>query len=265
MSSNQPDWLDVREAHDHVARSKTLALRFLQHLSPGSRLIDLACGSGSNIRYLLPIGGQSHRWLCVDHDATVLMRALENLSATQVDAQQIDLASDLSQLFRSPFDAVTASAFLDITSAPWLDQFAVAIASVPFLAAMTLSGPVALYPESAADASIQKLLSVHQCSDHGFGPALGPDASKYLSTRLKQLGNAVTTEHSDWILGPTDRDTQRILVNGIAKRMHLLLAKDIGASKMQIDEWSEERNLQIDAGALRMVVPHADLLSLPPR
>lgn len=73
------DWLDLREAIDHRARAATAIER---HLPPRDhwRALDLAGGTGSNLRYLMPrLGGRQHWWL-IDHDPRLLAGAGERLT-----------------------------------------------------------------------------------------------------------------------------------------------------------------------------------------
>ena len=57
METFSADWLALREPADHAARDAGLtgrAAEWLRSLGRPARAIDLACGSGSNVRYLLP-------------------------------------------------------------------------------------------------------------------------------------------------------------------------------------------------------------------
>ncbi len=59
---------------------------FASMLDADTRIIDLACGTGSNFRYLNPKLGARQRWLCIDYDPEVLARAAnsDSLLATSI-------------------------------------------------------------------------------------------------------------------------------------------------------------------------------------
>jgi SAM-dependent methyltransferase len=76
------DWLHQREPFDAAARdgaAPRLALeaRLTAWRPPAGaplRVIDLACGTGANLRWLAPRLGGAQQWLVVDHDAALLER-----------------------------------------------------------------------------------------------------------------------------------------------------------------------------------------------
>jgi SAM-dependent methyltransferase len=76
------DWLHQREPFDAAARdgaAPRLALdaRLTAWRPPAGaplRVIDLACGTGANLRWLAPRLGGAQQWLVVDHDAALLRR-----------------------------------------------------------------------------------------------------------------------------------------------------------------------------------------------
>ncbi|MDP1690523.1 MAG: hypothetical protein Q8L49_00915 [Burkholderiaceae bacterium] len=169
-------WLQQREPFDAAARTAAaarlaLAAR-LAALRPEPatpwRVIDLACGTGANLRWLAPRLGGPQQWLVVDHDAALLQRwpqALESAAGSAADRaldttppmttgpakrgahldaplrlqgpgyaaaivrRQIDLAQHLEALPWHAAHLVTASALLDLASAHWLRRLVAAAAS----------------------------------------------------------------------------------------------------------------------------------------
>src|SRR5438874_8082377 len=61
-------WLALREAADHAARSDRLARAAAGAIRGRTpvRIVDLGCGTGSNLRYLAPRLPPPQRWLLVD-------------------------------------------------------------------------------------------------------------------------------------------------------------------------------------------------------
>jgi SAM-dependent methyltransferase len=258
MSDSPIDWLELREPRDHAARCMELTSEFVDALGAEPRVLDLGCGTGSNFRYLAPKVGRRARWLCVDHDPNMLGRAAALLGDFDVEFQQRDLARELPSLALGPGAAITTSAFLDMTSAPWLDRLAVWCRGRPLLAAMSFDGRLEWQPFAPEDESIRLRWLALRGDDQGFGPPLGPDAANYLAERLRRAGHRVRLATSPWRLGPGDRPLLETMLRGIGRRLRA------ATSGESIDGWLDLRRRQIGAGKMRLTVGHVDLLSLPP-
>ena len=78
MSSFAAAWLARREPFVYAARDDALASAFLAPLAPGSLLVDLAAGTGSNISRLRSLAAEMDlqlAWRHVDNDAALLALA----------------------------------------------------------------------------------------------------------------------------------------------------------------------------------------------
>ena len=81
-------WLALREAADRTARSATLTDRVVARLDSVDpiRFLDLATGTGSNIRYLIDrFPGRHQQWLAIDRSATLLALLPARLAAWGAD------------------------------------------------------------------------------------------------------------------------------------------------------------------------------------
>jgi len=272
-------WLAIREPHDHAARSADLAGRFAAALARPS-LIDLGCGTGSNLRYLVPRIHGPQRWLCVDHDPALLDAARATLTdwgtargwPRRRDDDLLTFAPPDGEIVvgfaladltrdglpdRSNIGGLTGSALLDLTSAAWLTDLASWSWQIPVLMALCFDGRLAFEPEAAEDRTVRERFVAHQRSDKGFGPALGPDAAGYLAARLAARGCEVALEPTDWRLGPEDRPLLAAMLEGIVGAAREI-ARDPG-----LERWAGLRRQQLAAGDLRLTVGHLDLLALP--
>jgi SAM-dependent methyltransferase len=273
-------WLALREPYDHAARSAALAERFAAAVGNAPHLIDLGCGTGSNLRYLAPRIAGPTRWFCVDHDRALLDAAGAALrdwadrrgwsSGGGSDGLAIDrpdgailvrlAAGELARDSLPGSDGVagvSAAALLDLTSAAWLDAFAARCRGAPLLVALSFDGRLVFEPAAEEDDEICRRFIAHQRTDKGFGPALGPDAAAHLAGRLAAAGCAVSLEHADWRLGPADGALLRATVGGI-----LDATRDV-AHDRRLERWATYRGQQLAAGELRLTVGHVDLLALP--
>src|SRR5437763_16368511 len=126
MSGFSADWLALREPADHAARSAALTGAVADALAgvPAPSILDLACGTGSNLRYLTNAFSERTRptkWLLVDYDAALLARIPRS---ADVEARCVDLSTLNDPSMVAGRALVTASALLDLVSDDWLRALA---------------------------------------------------------------------------------------------------------------------------------------------
>src|SRR4051812_49734447 len=83
MSGFSAEWLALREPADHHARNRALVaeLRSVFAGRDTAAIIDLGCGTGSNLRALAASLPRRQSWRLVDRDPALLGAARERLSA----------------------------------------------------------------------------------------------------------------------------------------------------------------------------------------
>ncbi len=280
------DWLALREPFDAAARERSARLlRPLRARRPASgpwRVIDLGCGTGANLRWLVPRLGGPQQWLVVDRDAALLrswsaqpgfrprpggvLQRDDPGGAVQVMRRRADLQTDLAQLPWQAAHLVTASALLDLAGAAWLQRLAdLAVqARTALLFALNVDGRHHWRPADTDDAHVARRFAEHQRRDKGLGPALGPQAAFALAQQLRERGWRVQLARSDWWIHPGDgsgrADTmQRAMADGMARAA----TEQALAEVVRMRAWQQRRLAQAGHGSLR--VGHVDLLALPPR
>ncbi len=265
MGSFNAAWLALREPEDARARAKGLT-RIVADALPRDRpaaILDLAAGTGSNVRYLTPFLRTPSEWLLVDHDPALLAIARERLG-DHVETRVTDLA-DLN--VHAPVvagrDLVTASALLDLVSEAWLRTMlsACAAARALVLFALDYDGRMECAPEESDDGFVRELVNRHQRTDKGFGPALGPDAAQTAVGILQELGYQVVRERSDWVTGPEAAGFQHQLIDGWAEAATEIAPDD----SWRIETWRALRLTHVESGRSRLVVGHEDVAGLPIR
>jgi hypothetical protein len=264
MTAFSAEWLASRAAADSAARSSRLAQLVAQMLSAVDpiRILDLASGTGANVRYLSEFFPARQEWLLVDHDRDLLdhARRLLSSSVSHAEVRQADLRiitdGGAADLF-SGRALVTASALLDLVSGAWLSTLATRCGEngSAVLFALTYDGRMQCTPEEPEDGRIRDLVNQHQRSDKGFGPALGPDAVGQAQHCFTRAGYSVQRERSDWILAPEAAALQRPLIQGWADAA-VEIAPDEAPS---IHAWRARRLAHVDALRSRLVVGHEDL------
>lgn len=282
-------WLRLRELRDWQARSTRLTEAIAAAL-PKDRpvsLLDLATGAGSNLRYLAERLPAAQRWLLVDRSAALIADG-EARTRTWAAARGHTLGPVTGAGFMTGFtiagpafdcrietrvlnlgplddasifagrDLVTASALLDLVSESWLRALAARCraAGANALFTLTYDGRFSCSPPEPEDEQIRALMNRHQHRDKGLGgPAEGPDAAACAARCFAAEGYDVTTETSDWVLGPEDAAMQRTLIDGWAEAAAAVAPDDVDA----IASWQARRLAHVDAGRSCIVVGHRDV------
>ena len=265
MTEFHPDWLALREPYDHAARDDRHTARLGEWLETrsGSQVMDLGCGTGSNLRYLAPRLPQNLSWRLVDHDDTLLteLSRHDGFDVRRHETVRHNL-TDLDGLPLAGCDAVVASALMDLVSAWWFEDLArrCADAGAGLLFALNYNGRMTWSPELPDDRWIETTFNAHQRGPKMFGPGMGPDAMDVMSNVLTAHGYEVSVAQTPWTFGPPDSEIQHELLRGIAEACHELAPREAHRTT----NWSNRRAQVIADGRSSLSVGHGDLLALPP-
>jgi len=264
-------WLALREAADVAARSEALTRQVIDSLPQRQpiHVVDLATGTGSNIRYLMDRLPRPQHWLAVDRSATLLAHLGRRMAGVQgpdvqIETRQSNLGTLEDRTLFAGRQLVTASALLDLVSAGWLRDLAARCqaAGASALFTVTYNGRTSCTPSEPEDALVLELFNQHQRTDKGLGGiAAGPDAPAAAAQGFASAGFIVRLEPSDWVLGPDLRDMQRLLIEGWAHA-----ATEISPQRgADIAAWLARRLAHVDAGRSHITVGHDDLAAIPDR
>ena len=290
MDEALSEWLRRRESADAAARSAALTQAIVDALPAGEplRILDLATGRGSNVRFLTGHLPGSQHWLAVDRSVELLAALGESMGewgaergytvsregqlcsirGTDVECRVGTKQMDLGTLNQPEIFAgrhlVTASALLDLVSESWLVTLVARCREVGAAAIFTISynGRSSCFPDEAEDGQIRDLMNQHQKTDKGLGgPAAGPDAVECARRCFEEAGYCVRREPSNWILTSADAEVQRTLIDGWAQA-----ATEMAPERSRlIESWRARRLAHVDAGCSHLVVGHDDLAAWLPR
>jgi hypothetical protein len=259
VSGFSAEWLALREPVDWRSRSALVTESVANQIrrDRAVRAVDLAAGTGSNMRFLARTLPKTQEWLLLDHDASLLEHARQNADVA-IETRVVDLAHvDELSGFMSGRDLVTASALLDLVSEQWLR----AVCSISHrqrsrvLFALSYDGRMTCSPEEPEDELVRGLVNRHQRTEKSFGRALGPDASARASDILNGLGYEVVRDRSDWVLDREANELQCQLIEGWAAA-----ATEIAPAETElIAGWRRRRIEHVRAGQSSLTVGHEDL------
>lgn len=278
-------WLALREPVDAAARSESLtrAVASATGAHHTVRVLDLATGTGANIRYLMDrLPSRRQYWLALDRSSTLLARLPIRMSQwgtargyevekdvpgcvvrgagleCRVETRQQDVGTfDAAEIFAGR-QVVTASALLDLVSEDWLRSVAAhcRAAGAAALFTITYNGRSSCSPLEPEDDLILDLFNRHQRTDKGCGgPAAGPDATGCVVRSFTEAGYLVHVEPSDWTLGRGAAELQRLLIDGWAEAA-TEIEPDAAST---IADWHIRRLRHVDTGRSRLVVGHDDV------
>lgn len=292
MDDSLSHWLALREPADIRARSATLAraVAYLlrRDIERGPlRLLDLATGTGSNVRYLAERLPVPQHWLLVDQDPALIGEVPARMSAwgaargcemasepegivlrserleCHIRTWRLDLGALEEPGIFSDRHLVTASALLDLVSERWLRALATRCRAAGSTALFTLNynGQSRCEPVEPEDEMVRDLMNRHQrANDKGFGRAAGPDAVEIAERSFEENGYRVRREPSDWVLPPENGALQRELIEGWASA-----ATEIAPEHAPlVRSWLARRLAHVEAGHSRITVSHEDILAWLP-
>lgn len=250
------------------------------------RVVDLAGGTGSNVRFLAEHLPCEQSWVVVDHDPELLARLPAQMQSwcddqgfafdqdasgylihgdrptCHVSTQDADLAVDVERVISDGVHLVTASALLDLVSEQWLDRLVRRCEQIGSAAlfGLTYGGQVRCSPEEPEDALVLGLVNQHQRRDKGFGPALGPDATLRAQDLFRAHGFQVRLDNSDWVLGGRSEALQRALIEGWAEAASATATDGVST----IETWKERRLTHVSDGHSSLTIGHQDMVAWLP-
>jgi hypothetical protein len=265
----EASWLALREPADAAARAGDLVDEIRPGRPAGRRLMihDLACGTGSMLRWLAPQLRAPQHWIVQDLDADLLAALDAAPSVMAGDGSRVTTQvrrGDVTRLNGDELadaDLITCSALLDLLSAEELGRLVGSCATVrcPVLLPLTATGAVQLWPPQPLDELVAAAFNAHQRRTTGGRTLLGPDAADVATREFTALGRDVVIRASPWRLGPATRVlTHAWLTGWLAAACEQ--DPDLAA---QTGSYAQQRLAEATTGHLRVLIHHRDLLVRP--
>ncbi|MCQ1855314.1 class I SAM-dependent methyltransferase [Neorhizobium galegae] len=260
MSGFDRDWLALREPVDGRARDAGLLATAIQSLQSVSAptILDIGCGTGSTFRALSPKLQKPARFRLFDDDQRLLDEA-NRLHGEAIEIVRGDL-NEIEALPLADVGLVTASALFDLCSEQFIRRFVAHISQrgASLYAALNYDGRMRWSKPHPLDETVLANFNAHQLSDKGFGLSLGPRAWATLADCLGESGYTVTTAESPWAMTVSDRDLQRLFLDGMVRAVYEYGQLD----ESELRDWADFRRKMVDREGSLCQVGHQDILAI---
>jgi len=267
MNLVDADWLALRGPADDAARSADLAALAAARLRPGPVVVhDLGSGTGAMMRWLAPRLPGPQTWVLHDGDPAILAQrddapVLDAGGAPVAVETRVEHLEQLAPRAIQGASLVTASALLDVVTLDEARAIVTACVAVgaPALFSLSVTGRVILDPADDDDPVLAAAFDDHQRREADGRRMLGPDASSAVTALFSIAGWEVRVDGTPWRLGP---GRHALIAEWLDGRVVAAVEQrpDVAA---RAAAWHARRAAQLDAGALRAVVHHEDVLAWP--
>ena len=241
------------------------------------RVLELGAGVGTMVARLFDRGCvTAARYTLVDRDGQSLRSAAEHLgrlAGTDVEVQLVeaDAFEWLGTCALPPFDAVVASAFLDLVDVPALLPLVWRrlSAAAPFWFSINFDGETIFVPELAADPAL--LGHYHRTMDervrHGRRAGESRTGRHLLETIPRSGARVTAAGSSDWVVLPVANgsypDDEAYFLHHIVHTIDQALAGSPSQAPTDVPSelasWVAARHAQIDRGQLCYIAHQLDM------
>lgn len=281
MDHATPRYLHAKETVDGRAHSRRVRDRLLEGLPESPRIVEAGCGTGVTVSRLRSWGVDRGAYRGIDASGPIVAharsvrpavcrRAGDEVASTADGWRAADLAcrflvGDALELAGGQFpggtDLVVAQAFLDLVPMEdALDAFDDALAPDGVVyAPITFDGGSRFLPPHPADDAVER--AYHAAIDEV--PGRDCRAGRHLLDRLRERGDLLAADASDWIVRPRDgaypADERYFLGRILSFVAEYLAERPVDGA----DDWLAVRRRQRAAGELTYVAHNYDLLFRP--
>lgn len=264
---SRPAWFALRESADGHARDPRLARRLAGLFidTPTIRVLDLAAGTGANLRAIAPLLGEMQEWTLVENSPTLLEDAAFRIAEWADEARAVgdslvvskgdrhigvsfriaDSARAFETLLARQPDLVTANPMPEMAAPLWAKRFAKAVteSGASLFCPLIANGTAHFTPPHSLDAALSGL---------GAGKASAARTAEILGTALRAEGFTVEKAPSAWQLGAGDGALIAAILDRMAEAAESATPEDRAA-------WRAFHGKGLES----LVIGHDDLFAYP--
>ena len=266
--------VDDRALNQRVLQAFEASVRALAR---PARVLELGAGVGTMVpRLLEPARLTAASYTLVDRDGQSLAAAAAQLGDLSAAVLELDFVEDdvfawLESYAEAPFDAVLASAFLDLVDLRALLPLVWRRLrpGAPFWFSINFDGETIFVPEHAADAEI--LARYHRTMDErvrGGRRAGESRTGRRLLEVVPATGARITAAGgSDWVVWPAAGrypDDEAYFLHHIVHTIDEALAGTASLDPRTVASWVAARHAQIDGAELSYIAHQLDIAGHAP-
>jgi len=265
--------VDDRALNHGVLEAFDAALRAI---SRPLRVLELGAGVGTMVPRLLDRGLMAARYTLVDRDARSLAAAAADLGRISGQRVELDFVEDdvfdwLGASAEPPFDAVLASAFLDLVDVRELLPliWRRLRPGAPFWFSINFDGETIFVPELAGDTEI--LARYHRTMDERVrnGRRAGESRTgRRLLEVIPASGARITAAgSSDWVVWPEGGrypGDEAYFLHHIVHTIDEALSAEASLDQAALASWIAARHAQIDRAELSYIAHQLDIAGHAP-
>jgi SAM-dependent methyltransferase len=249
----------------------------LRALARPVRVLELGAGVGTMVTRLMDRGGlMAARYTLLDRDAESLAAAAGELgrfsgTGVELDFVEADVFAWLETSAEPPFDAIIASAFLDLVDVRALLPLVWRRLrpGAPFWFSINFDGETIFVPQLAADTDV--LARYHRTMDERVrdGRRAGEsETGRRLLEVVPASGARITAAGgSDWVVWPDGGrypGDEAYFLHHIVHTIDEALAADVSLDAATLASWVAARHAQIDRAELSYVAHQLDIAGHAP-
>ena len=278
-------WMNAREIYDSCSRSSILNQYLSSNKNVFKNIIDIGCGTGSFLRWMIINKYKFENFLMIDHDKKLLNKVYkitknsvlkynmlftkksincfhlkESTNSTYSEIKTI--MGDICKLFKyiDKYDFISFSAIADILPKLYLDKlFDLQLSEKIILFSICYDGNITWNYKNKYDRYIIKKFNEHQHSIKNDNYMLGPKSVSYIKKKSKKKNYKIRLMDSSWNLeskSNNDKEFHRQYIDTIFKPLKSDNSIDISLLK----EWVNDKYEKIEKGKLKTIVHHKDIL-----